>query len=48
MALDALVEANDHQEDRMRNKVNKQKGIETSNQLKAAKAVTAVYHFNHC
>ena len=46
MVLDTLIGADDLQEARMRNKVNKQKGVETSNQLKKAKAVTAMYHFN--
>ena len=46
MVLDTLIGAYDLQEARMRNKRNKQKGIETSNQLKKAKAVTAKYHFN--
>ena len=46
MVLDTLIGAYDLQEARMRNKKNKEKGIETSNQLKQAKAVTAMYHFN--
>ena len=46
MVLDTLIGAYDLQEARMRNKKNKLKGIETSNQLKQAKAVTAMYHFN--
>ena len=46
MVLDTLIGAYDLQEARMRNKINKQKGVESSNQLKKAKAITAMYHFN--
>ena len=46
IGLDTLIRAYDLQEARMRNKKIKEKGIETSNQLKQAKAVTTMYHFN--
>ena len=45
MVLDTLIAAYDLQEARMRNTINKQKGIETSKQLKQEKAVTTMYHF---
>ncbi len=40
MDPDTLIGAYDLREAGMRNKINKQKGIETSNQLKKATAVT--------
>ncbi len=46
MVLDTLIGAYDLQEARMRNKISKQKGAESSNQLMKAKAITAMYHFN--
>ena len=45
MVLDTLVVSYDLQEARMRNKRNKEKGIETSKNLDQAKALTAMYHF---
>ena len=45
MVLDTLVGSYDLQEARMRNKRNKEKGIETSKNLDQAKALTAMYHF---